>query len=51
MNNSERVSLGRQKKDEVFKPAEKKNNNALDLGDNTCKCAIEMRFSVFITGL
>ena len=28
-----------------------KNNNLSDLGKNKCKCANEMCFTVFITGL
>ena len=41
-----RVSLGWQKKEEVFKPADKNL-----IVDNKCKCADEMCLSVFITGL
>ena len=47
-NNIESQS-GMKKQGRNFQPVEKKKKNVSNLGDNKCKCANEMRLSLFIT--
>ena len=41
----------KKKQRQSFQTGGKKNNNVSDLGNKKCKCANEMCFTVFITGL